>query len=115
MLSDLLVFLSKALISVIVNIQVWHHIHSFVQDLWNSHKTFFFFVLWTFYVIFEENDDAELLSGTPKACVTHILICNDSSFGDKSVSDLLKRLPDAFNIWTMSSSQASHFAPVMFI
>lgn len=26
-----------------------------------------------------------------------------------------KRLPDAFNIWTMSSSQASHFSLVMFI
>lgn len=38
----------------------------------------------------KESDDVAVLSGTLKAYVTHILICNESSFHNKSVSDLLK-------------------------
>ena len=90
--------------------------HSQVQPLVVARAVFSLAcALWAFHVTWRRvmmsncsREHQKLMSLTALSAMT-------LPFTDKSVSDLLKWLPDAFNIWTMSSSQASHFALVMFV
>lgn len=102
-MSDLFVFLIKSFL--------WHSRIHLIQDLCQSHVLYppphVCFELFTSLqekvaILSRSQERRRLLSLTALSAVTLPL-------ADKRVSELLKRLPDAFNIWTSSSSQAPPF------